>query len=73
MEAFESLAESIKSGEMTDQLVALLSHTAKTARTIPNIEEKERSIKTQPSVPKTLSYLKNTDSEKFELLMKFQA
>lgn len=69
-EPFESLAASISSPEMTQHLSVVLTQVAKIARTIPKTKRKTRS-KERPSVPRSLTALKNAEPEKYQLLMNF--
>lgn len=67
-EAFESLAESISSTEMTQHLSGILTQVAKGARTIPKTERKT-PLKQKTSIPKSLIALESVEPEKYQLLM----
>lgn len=69
-EPFESLAESILSPEMAQNLSRILTQVAKIARTIPKTEIQTKP-KQEPSIPMSLTALKNTEPEKYQLLMIF--
>lgn len=69
-EPFESLAESISSPEMAQHLSRILIQVTKTARTIPKTK-REKGLKQEPSIPKSLITLEGVEPEKYQLLMSF--
>lgn len=69
-EPFELLAKSISSPEMTQHLSTSLIQVAKIARKTLKTKGPARS-KQEPSIPKSLTSLKNIEPEKYQLLMNF--
>jgi len=62
-DTFKSLATTISSPEMTQQLSSILVQVAKTSR---KTEQKRR-----PSIPRSLTALESTEPEKYQLLINF--
>jgi len=69
-DTFESLAESILSPEMTQHLSRVLTQVAKTAHTVPKTK-REAGSKEESRIPRSLITVKNTEPQKYQLLMEF--
>lgn len=69
-EPFESLAESISSPGIAQHLSGILTQVAKTGRTIPKTR-REKGLKQEPSIPKSLITLESVEPERYQLLMNF--